>query len=79
MMVRIQSNWNTFLLVVGLQTYTATIEITISVVVPQEAGNSSTTRSSYTNLGHLPKGLYILLQSELLVHVHCCSVHTARY
>ena len=43
MMVRIQSNWNTFLLVVGLQTYTATIEITISVVVPQRVGKGPTT------------------------------------
>lgn len=46
-------------LLVQVQTGTATMEI--SVAVPQEAGNQSTSKSSYTTIEHLHKGLYIPL------------------
>lgn len=50
----------------------ATMEI--SVVVLQEAENRSISRSSYTTLGHIPKGLCILPQRSLLIHVPCWSI-----
>jgi hypothetical protein len=50
---------NTHPLLVGVQMCAATMEI--SVAVHQEAGWRSTSRSSYTILGHTLKGLYILL------------------
>lgn len=50
----------------------ATLEI--SVVVMQEAENRSISRSSYTTLGHIPKGLCILPQRSLLIHVPCWSI-----
>lgn len=43
----------------------------IYVEVPQNSKARSTTSSSYTTLGHLPKGLHILLESYLIPHVHC--------
>lgn len=47
----------------------------ISVVVPQEDGNESILRSSYTALGHILKGCFILPQGHLLNHVHRWSTH----
>lgn len=41
-------------------------------MVNKEAGNESTSKSIYTTLGHIPKGVYILLQRHLLTHVHWC-------
>ena len=38
-----------------------------------ESRNKSTKQPSSTPLGHLPKGLYILLQRYLLIHVHRCQ------
>ena len=39
-------------------------------VDPQEDGNPSTSRPSYTSLGHIPKGHFILPQRHLLNHVY---------
>jgi hypothetical protein len=50
---------DTYLLLVGMQTCTTTIDIV--VVVHQEARNISTSRSIYTTFGYIPKGLSILL------------------
>jgi hypothetical protein len=47
-------------LLMGMQTCVATVEI--NVVIPQEDENDSTSRSSYTTLGHIPKGHSILPQ-----------------
>ena len=44
----------------------------INVAVPRETGNRPTSRSSYTSLGHIPKGLS-LLQGYSLIHVHCST------
>lgn len=54
----------------------ATIEI--RVVVLQEAESRSTSRPSYTTLGHIPKGLCILPQRSLLIHVPCWSIHISQ-
>lgn len=55
-------------LLIGLQTCTATVEI--SKAVPQEAVNRSTSRSSYNISGHIPKRLYSLEQTHSPKHVH---------
>lgn len=52
----------TSLLMVGVQTCTAT------TAVPQNVGTQSTSRSSYTTLGHIPKGFVTLPQGHLLNH-----------
>lgn len=54
----------THLLMVGVKTCTANMEI--SLVVPWEASSRSTSRSNYSPLGYIHKGLYILLQATFL-------------
>lgn len=71
MLAKIWGKGKTHPLVMGIQTCIAIMEI--SVVVPQKAGNSCTSRSRYTTLGRIPEGLYILLQRYLLIYVHGCS------
>jgi hypothetical protein len=51
-------------LLVGLQTGTTTLEINLAV--PQKIGNSSTSRPSYTTLGHIPK-------RPMIPHNEMCS------
>jgi hypothetical protein len=53
MTARMYNKQNIYPLLVGVQTYTATMEI--SVYVPQENGKISTIRSSYPTLGCIPK------------------------
>ena len=69
MLVRMWSKGNTNLLLTGLQTGTTTVEI--SMVVPWENENQSTSRSSYMTLEPIPKGHFILTQTQLLNHVNC--------
>lgn len=76
MLVRMWSKGNNLPFMVGVQTCTTTMEI--NVTVPQEAGNCSTSRPSYTNLGHTSKGHFILPQGHLLNHVHCCPTHNSQ-
>ena len=38
-----------------------TTNLEINVVIPWVAGNRSTLRSTYTTLGHKPKGLYTVV------------------
>lgn len=40
--------------------------------------NQSSSRSSYTTLGHIFKRLYFLLRRFLLIHVHCRFVHSSQ-
>ena len=68
--------WNTLSLLVGVQTCTGTMKI--RVVIPQEDGNQSTSRSSYTTIGHIPKGCFILQKRHLLSHVIAVLFNTAR-
>lgn len=58
---------------VVVQTGAATMEIRLAVLSKDK--NQFTLRSSYTILGHTPKGLYILVWEYLLICVHCCSIH----
>jgi hypothetical protein len=53
MLVKMWSKGNTPPLLVGMQTYTDTMEI--DMAVPQKFSNQSTSRSSYTTLGHCCK------------------------
>jgi hypothetical protein len=53
MLVRMWRKRNTPPLLVGLQTDTITLEI--SLVVSQKIGNTSTGRSSITTLGDIPR------------------------
>lgn len=76
MLVKLWGNRNTHPLLVEVQTFTVTIEI--SVVVPEEAGNRFNSRPSYTSHAAVPKGFYILLQSHLLNHTSCGQFITAR-
>lgn len=59
---------NTHHLLGEMQNYTATMEI--RVVVFQEARNRPTSRFNYTNLWHICKELYLLLQRHLNNHAH---------
>ena len=54
---------NTHPLLMGVQTCTVTMEI--SVAVHQKDTNQSTLRPSYTTLGHIPKRYFILPQKQL--------------
>jgi hypothetical protein len=58
---------NTPSLLVGLQTGTTTLEI--SLVVPQKIGNSSTSRPSYIAPGLIPKRRSTIPQGHVLHHV----------
>lgn len=63
-------------LLVGVQTGTANMEI--RVAFPQKARNRCITWAIYTDLGHIPKELCILLQINLLIHVHCSPIYNNR-
>lgn len=45
-------------LLVGKQTRITTVEFIVAV--PEEVGNKLTPRTSYTMLGYIPKGFYIV-------------------
>lgn len=55
----------------GMQVYIAMMEIN---AVTQEAKNTSTSRSTYTTLGHIPKGCFILFMRHVFNHIHFCSI-----
>lgn len=44
----------------------------------QKVKSMSTTWHSYITLWNMLKGYKILLQSHLLCHVHCCSIHNSK-
>ena len=53
MLERMRSHGNTPALLVGVQTGTATLEISMAITL--KFGNQCTSRPSYTTLGHMPK------------------------
>ena len=69
MLARSWSRGNISPLLVGVQTCTAIMEI--SVMVPQEGSNQATSRTGYTSFK--PKGCLILLQSHLLNYIYYCA------
>ena len=71
MLERMWSKGNTCPVLVGMQTYTATLEI--SIAVSQKIENQFISRPSNTTLGHIPKGYLIILQGNLLNYV-CSSI-----
>lgn len=60
----------------GIHAGAATVKI--SVVVSQKAKQRPTSGSSYITLGHILKAIYILLQTYLLIHVHCCPIYNSQ-
>ena len=60
----------------GLQACTVTLDI--KMTVSQKIGNRSTSRSSYSTPGHIPKGCPILPQGRLLNSVHNCFAHNSQ-
>ena len=73
MLERMWSKGNIPPLLVGIQTCTAILEI--SIVVSQKFGNQYTSRSSDTTLGHIPKGYSIIPQGHLLNCVQSSIIH----
>ena len=67
MLERMWSKGNTPPLLVRMQTYTTTLEI--SMLIPQKIGNQPTSGSSNTTLGHIPKGYSIILQEHITMFI----------
>lgn len=67
MLTRMWCKGNTYPFLVGAKPCAATVEI--SLVVPQENGNKSISRSSYTIFRDRPKGLFILAPCTLLFYL----------
>ena len=72
MLERMWSNRNTPPLLVGMQTYTTTLEI--SMEISQKIGNQPTSGHSNTTLGHIPKNFSIILQGHLFNYVHSSTI-----
>ena len=68
MLERMWRKGNTPPLLVGVTTQTATLEI--SMEIPQENWNQSTTRSSIVTLMHIPKRCAFISQVHLFNTVH---------
>lgn len=66
MLVRIWNKGNSPPLLMGVQTFSATLEI--NVVVSQKTGNTS--RPNYTTSGNIPKRCSAIPQGHLLNHAH---------
>ena len=64
---------NTPLMLVGVQTGTATLEI--NMAVSQKIGTQPTSRPSNTALGHIPKGYTLIPQRHLLNYIHSSIFH----
>lgn len=65
---------NYFLIAGVEQTHTNIVEIVVKV--SQSAENQSIQDPAIPTLEHIPKGACALLERYLLLHVHCCSVHS---
>ena len=53
------------------------VTLEVNMVVSQKVGNWSTSRPSYTTLGHIPKACFILPQGHLLNYVLCGFIHNS--
>jgi hypothetical protein len=58
---------------IGVQTWAATLEI--NKEVSQKIKNQSTSRTSHTTPGHIPKGCSILPQGHMLNYVCSSFIH----
>lgn len=70
MLVRMWGKGNPYPLFMGVQTGTATLEISLDF--SQKSRNRTAIRLSCTPPGHTTNRLSILLQRHLCIHVHCC-------
>lgn len=73
MLMRMWGQGNPYLLLVKLQTYLTTLEI--SMLNSGKAKKKSTIRPSYTMTQNMPKGLDTLLLRFSGIQVNCCSIH----
>ena len=76
MLVRLQRKRNTSPLLVGLQTDTTTLEI--SLAIPQKTGHSTTWRSSYSTSGHIPQRHSNKQQRYMHHNVHNSSIYISQ-
>ena len=72
MLLRMCSERNTDPLLMRIQALRATMEISMWCLKKLRIDLS---KSNCITFGHIPKGLYILLQRGLLIHVHRFSNH----
>ena len=72
MLARMWSKENILSLLMGAQTCTNTLEI--SLEVSQKIGNNSTSRTSYTTPGHLPKRCSAIPERHLLNFMFMASL-----
>ena len=72
MLERMWREGNSHPLLVGMQTCTANVEI--SVAVSQETGSQPPSRPSNSTLGNLPKRCPIILQKYLFNYVHSSTI-----
>ena len=75
MMYRMQGKKNIPPLLVGMQTYTSTVEI-ITIISPK-IRNQFTSRLRNTTLGNMPKGCTLIPQGYLLNCVYSCIIHNS--
>jgi hypothetical protein len=64
---------NTPSLLVEVETYKTTLEI--SLAVSQKTGDSSTSRPSHTTPRHIPKICHRILQGHLLNYIYSSFIH----
>ena len=73
MLDRMWNKGNTPPLLVGVQTCTATLEI--SMVISQKITKQPTSRPSETAFGYIPKGFSIIPQGHVLNYVHSSIIY----
>ena len=76
MLERMWSKGNTSPLLVGMQTCTTTLEI--SMVVYQKIGSQPISGPSNTTLGHIPKGCLVIQQGHLFNYVHSSIISNSQ-
>jgi hypothetical protein len=76
MLVRMWSMENTPPLLVGLQTYTITVEI--NLLDSQKIGNSSTLRPIYITHEHITKTCSSIPQGHVLNYFHSSFIHKSQ-
>lgn len=76
MLARIHIKMNTYPLLVGVQTYTTTMERI--VVVFGRMRTSLPEDPSISPLDMYPKGCFILPQRYLINFIHCCFIHNSQ-
>ena len=76
MLQRMWGKGNAPPLLMGVQTCTATLEI--SVTISQKIRKQSTSRPSNITFGYIPEGCSIIPQGHVLNYVHSCIIHNSQ-